>query len=153
MRAPEADPESDAERGGLHGLPEERGRLGTPAAVHGVRSRRLLRQFEEQARPSALPRDEALNHPVVRTRRELDVVLRGRPVHFGLITENGMATESVKDAAGTVLGSIESSPDGSQVLRDASGKIKGYYDPTTDHTRGPDKNILAKGNVLRSLIC
>ena len=64
-----------------------------------------------------------------------------------------MKTDSIKDAKGTVLGSIETSDDGSQVLRDAEGKIRGYYDPTTDHTRGPDKRILAKGNVLRTLIC
>ena len=64
-----------------------------------------------------------------------------------------MPTDQIKDAKGTVLGSIESGPDGEQVLRDAQGKIKGYYDPVTDHTRGPDKRILAKGNVLRTLIC
>jgi hypothetical protein len=61
--------------------------------------------------------------------------------------------EPIKDSKGTALGSIETSDDGSQVLRDAAGKIRGYYDPTTDHTRGPDKRILAKGNVLRTLIC
>jgi hypothetical protein len=66
---------------------------------------------------------------------------------------SAMATDQIKDAKGAVLGSIESNPDGEQVLRDAQGKIKGYYDPTTDHTRGPDKRILAKGNVLRTLIC
>lgn len=64
-----------------------------------------------------------------------------------------MLTDQIKDAKGTILGSIESKPDGEQVLRDAQGKIRGYYDPTTDHTRGPDKRILAKGNVLRTLIC
>jgi hypothetical protein len=64
-----------------------------------------------------------------------------------------MAAETLNDAYGNVLGSIETHPDGSQVLRDADGKIRGYYDPTTDHTRGPDKGILAKGNVLTSLIC
>jgi hypothetical protein len=64
-----------------------------------------------------------------------------------------MPIDQIKDAKGAVLGSIESRPDGEQVLRDAQGKIRGYYDPTTDHTRGPDKRILAKGNVLRTLIC
>jgi len=62
-------------------------------------------------------------------------------------------TEPIKDSKDTVLGSIETSDDGSQVLRDAAGKIRGYYDPATDHTRGPDQRILAKGNVLRTLIC
>ena len=64
-----------------------------------------------------------------------------------------MATETLRDSSNNVLGSIETNADGSQVLRDANGTIKGYYDPSTDHTRGPDKQILAKGNVLRTLIC
>ena len=64
-----------------------------------------------------------------------------------------MTTEPIKDANDNVLGSVETGPDGSQVLRDANGKIRGYYDPLTDHARGPDKRILAKGNVLRTLIC
>jgi hypothetical protein len=64
-----------------------------------------------------------------------------------------MTTDMIKDAKDQVLGSIETKADGEQVLRDAQGKIKGYYDPVTDHTRGPDKRILAKGNVLRTLIC
>jgi hypothetical protein len=64
-----------------------------------------------------------------------------------------MTTEPLKDAYNNVLGSIETNPDGSQVLRDANGKIRGYYDPATDHTRGPDQRILAKGNLLTTLIC
>ena len=64
-----------------------------------------------------------------------------------------MTTDLIKDAKDQVLGSIETRAGGEQVLRDAQGTIKGYYDPTTDHTRGPDKRILAKGNVLRTLIC
>jgi hypothetical protein len=64
-----------------------------------------------------------------------------------------MTTEPIKDSKGTVLGSIETKDGGEQVLRDAQGRIKGYYDPTTDHTRGADMRILAKGNVLRTLIC
>ncbi len=64
-----------------------------------------------------------------------------------------MTTDFIKDAKNAILGSIETKAGGEQVLRDAQGKIKGYYDPVTDHTRGPDKRILAKGNVLRTLIC
>jgi hypothetical protein len=64
-----------------------------------------------------------------------------------------MPTDDIKDSKGAVLGSIETTASGEQVLRDAQGKIKGYYDSVTDHTRGPDKRILAKGNVLRTLIC
>ena len=64
-----------------------------------------------------------------------------------------MTTELLKDSRDNVLGSLETGADGGQVLRDANGKIRGYYDPTTDHTRGPDQRILAKGNALRTLIC
>jgi hypothetical protein len=64
-----------------------------------------------------------------------------------------MATETLKDAYGNILGSIESAADGSQVLRDVDGEIRGFYDPSTDHTRGSDMQILAKGNTLRQLIC
>ena len=64
-----------------------------------------------------------------------------------------MTSEPIKDSKGTTLGYLETGDHGAQVLRDAQGEIRGYYDPTTDHTRGPDQRILAKGNVLRSLIC
>lgn len=64
-----------------------------------------------------------------------------------------METETIKEANGNVLGTIETRDDGSQVLRDAEGKVRGYYDPETDHTRGPDQRILAKGNQIRTLIC
>ena len=62
-------------------------------------------------------------------------------------------TETIRDTRGNALDSIETVDDGGQVLRDADGRVRGYYDPETDHTRGPDRRILAKGNVLRTLIC
>lgn len=62
-------------------------------------------------------------------------------------------TEPIRDARGNDLGSIETVADGSKVLRDADGRVRGYYDPASDHTRGPDRRILAKGNVLRTLMC
>jgi len=46
-----------------------------------------------------------------------------------------MSTDFIKDAKNEVLGSIETKAGGEQVLRDAQGKIKGYYDPTTDQKR------------------
>lgn len=64
-----------------------------------------------------------------------------------------MTTETLKDSSGNILGSVETRSDGTQVLRDAAAKVRGYYDPTTDHTRDADQRILAKGNVLRTLIC
>jgi hypothetical protein len=70
-----------------------------------------------------------------------------------MFKEFKMETETIKEANGNVLGTIEINSDGSQILKDADGKVRGYYDPTTDHTRGPDHSILAKGNKLRTLIC
>ncbi|MEO8039295.1 MAG: hypothetical protein ABI794_11030 [Betaproteobacteria bacterium] len=64
-----------------------------------------------------------------------------------------MAIETINDAAGTVLGSIETAADGKQVLKDAQGKVRGYYEPDGDHTRDEDFNIVAKGNRLRAMIC
>jgi hypothetical protein len=64
-----------------------------------------------------------------------------------------MATETVKDAYNTVLGSIEAREDGMLVLTDTHGKVRAYYDPKTDHTRDASMNILAKGNMLHSVLC
>ena len=68
----------DAQRRRLRGLPAHRRHLGAPAPVPHVRSRRLLRPVEEHARDQALPRRAPPADPVVRTRRELAVVLRRR---------------------------------------------------------------------------
>ena len=61
--------------------------------------------------------------------------------------------EPIRDRAGVIVGSIETLPNGDQVLRDADNEIRGYYQVEGDHTRDSDKNIVAKGNKLRSMIC
>ena len=49
----------------LRGLPAHRRSLGAPAAVHGVRPRRVLRQLAEPARA---PRTtHATEHPIIRS--------------------------------------------------------------------------------------
>ena len=60
---------------------------------------------------------------------------------------------AIKDRAGNVVGHIENMENGDQVLRDTENQVRGYYDSKGDFTRGPDQQILAKGNKLRSLIC
>jgi hypothetical protein len=67
--------------------------------------------------------------------------------------EEAMQTVEVKDYKGNLVGRIEIAEDGNQVLRDLEDNVKGYYDSSGDYTRGPDQQILAKGNKLRSLIC
>ncbi|HET7158444.1 MAG TPA: hypothetical protein VFI62_05585 [Burkholderiales bacterium] len=59
----------------------------------------------------------------------------------------------IKDRAGVVVGSIETLPNGDQILRDTQNQVRGYYEPEGDHTRDAQKNIVAKGNKLRSMIC
>ena len=61
--------------------------------------------------------------------------------------------EPVRDRAGNVIGSIETDANGSQVLRNAQNEVRGYYDAQADVTRDADKNIVAKGNKLRTMIC
>lgn len=61
--------------------------------------------------------------------------------------------EPIRDRAGNVVGSIENQANGDQVLRDTQNKVRGYYEVEGDVTRDADKNIVAKGNKLRSMIC
>ncbi|HLA74867.1 MAG TPA: hypothetical protein VJM76_03035 [Gammaproteobacteria bacterium] len=64
-----------------------------------------------------------------------------------------MEKQILKDVANNIIGYIETQPDGIQVLKNAHGKIKGYYEPAGDHTRDENYNIVAKGNSLRTMIC
>src|SRR5712691_583779 len=62
-------------------MPQDGRHLGASAAVPHLRARRLLRRIEEQARHQALSRDEAPDHHLARTGRELELVLRRRARH------------------------------------------------------------------------
>ena len=62
-------------------------------------------------------------------------------------------TAPIKDSAGNLLGSIETQPNGDQILRNAQGEVRGFYEFAGDHTRDENQNIVAKGNKLRSMIC
>ena len=65
--------------GRLRGLPEGRRSVGAPPALHGVRTRGVLRQLPEPSRHSACPRaPRPPDHPVLRAGRGLVVVLRRR---------------------------------------------------------------------------
>ena len=61
--------------------------------------------------------------------------------------------EPIRDRAGNVVGSIETKPNGDQILRDKDDAVRGYYDAEGDFTRDADKNIVAKANKLRTMIC
>ena len=59
----------------------------------------------------------------------------------------------IKDRAGVVIGSIERQPNGDEILRNKHDEIRGYYEAEADVTRDENKNIVAKGNKLRTMIC
>ena len=61
--------------------------------------------------------------------------------------------EPIRDRAGNAIGSIETDASGNQILRNAQNEVRGYYDADADVTRDADKNIVAKGNKLRTMIC
>ena len=60
---------------------------GFTSAVPHVRSRRLLRRFEEQARDEALSRDQPPDHHLARTRRGLELVLYRRTRHGDRVSD------------------------------------------------------------------
>ena len=61
--------------------------------------------------------------------------------------------EPIRDRAGNAIGSIETDASGNQILRNAQNEVRGYYDAEADVTRDAGKNIVAKGNKLRTMIC
>src|SRR5216684_227548 len=65
----------------LRGMPRRRRHLGASSPVPGVRARRLLRRFEEQARHQAFQEDRASDHDLPRAGRELELVLCRRARH------------------------------------------------------------------------
>src|SRR5260370_16525941 len=67
-------------RPGLRRLPEDRRLVGAPAPMSFLRTRRLLRFVEEQACHQTFSHQQAPVDPVLRTRRELAMVLRGPDV-------------------------------------------------------------------------
>lgn len=58
-------------------LPEDGRSMGSPAHVSYLRTYRMLRLVEEQARNQAFPIDAAPAHTLYRAGRTLDMVLRG----------------------------------------------------------------------------
>src|SRR5258705_10466677 len=65
----------------LRGMPRDGRHLGASSPVPGVRTRRLLRRFEEQARKQAFQEDRASDHDLPRAGGELELVLCRRTRH------------------------------------------------------------------------
>src|SRR6185295_5873488 len=73
----------------MRGVPADRVPLGPSAAVPDLRARRLLRPVPGQARPPARRPGRPSDHPVVRARRGLAVVLRRRGLRMTAATAAG----------------------------------------------------------------
>jgi hypothetical protein len=64
-----------------------------------------------------------------------------------------MSREIVRDRVGRVLGWYESNGVSGRIdARDSAGRWLGYYDKKLNETRDAAGRLLAKGNVLPSLI-
>lgn len=61
-------------------------------------------------------------------------------------------SQKLKDRSGMTIGSIETQPDGSLVIKDASGMPKGYYDPKTNVTKDRTGMRVGEGNLLTTLL-
>ena len=63
-----------------------------------------------------------------------------------------MADQDLRDKNGNLLGKIKSLSNGKSELRDKNGNLKGTYDPKSNETRDKNGNIIARGNMLATLL-
>jgi hypothetical protein len=63
-----------------------------------------------------------------------------------------MADQEIRDPNGKLLATIKTLSNGKQEIRDPNGFLKGAYDPKQNETRDPNGRLVAKGNVLTTLM-
>ena len=63
-----------------------------------------------------------------------------------------MADQQIKDANHRLIAIIKTLPNGRLEIRDPMHRALGYYDPKTNETRDMTHRVVARGNVLTSLI-
>lgn len=63
-----------------------------------------------------------------------------------------MADQDLRDRNGNLLGKIKTQSSGKLELRDKNGNLKGTYDPKKNETRDRNGNLVAKGNMLTTLL-
>ena len=63
-----------------------------------------------------------------------------------------MSAEDLRDRNGNLLGRITNLSDGRMELRDRNGNLKGYYTPKSNETRDRNGNLVARGNMLVTLL-
>lgn len=62
-----------------------------------------------------------------------------------------MADQELRDRSGRLLGKIREVSSKLEI-RDASGRLKGTYDPKTNETRDASGRLVGKGNLLAALL-
>ena len=63
-----------------------------------------------------------------------------------------MADQELRDKNNKLLGKIKTLSNGKLELRDANNKLKGFYDPKQNETRDPNNKLVAKSNMLTTLL-
>lgn len=63
-----------------------------------------------------------------------------------------MAREVLRDPLGQILGTIETTSNGNQKLKDYVGKTLGTYDKKTNTTRNYLGQLVGTGNLLTTLL-
>jgi len=63
-----------------------------------------------------------------------------------------MSKQELRDRSGRLVGYIQVLGSGKHEGRDASGRLKGSYDPRTNETRDAGGRLVGKGDFLSSLI-
>lgn len=63
-----------------------------------------------------------------------------------------MADQQIRDKNHHLLATIKTLSSGKQEIRDPSFRLLGTFDPKSNETRDANFRLIAKGNVLSSLI-
>ncbi len=63
-----------------------------------------------------------------------------------------MSKQELRDRSGRLIGAVITRNDGKHEGRDASGHLKGTYDPKNKETRDSSGRLIGKGDMLSSLI-
>ena len=63
-----------------------------------------------------------------------------------------MADQELRDKSNKLLARIKTLSNGKLEIRDASNKLKGTYDPKLNETRDSSNKLIAKGNMLTTLL-
>lgn len=63
-----------------------------------------------------------------------------------------MTRHTLRDRNSHIIGYIDVDFNGRQVLKDRNYHILGYYDPVRDETQDRNYHVIARGNILTSLL-